>query len=116
MNSSEKRLLSGFESKDSDKISHLPGYTDEINFAQYSGYLNGSEDGDVQLHYWFAESQKDPSKDPLVLWLNGGPGCSFLEALFSGNGPFRVDGSGDCLSRNEYSWNRVANMIYLGYA
>lgn len=23
------------------------------------------------LHYWFVESECDPAKDPVVLWLNG---------------------------------------------
>jgi len=29
------------------------------------------------LYYVFFESQSDtPSDDPVVLWMNGGPGCS----------------------------------------
>ncbi|RVW52619.1 Serine carboxypeptidase-like 45 [Vitis vinifera] len=41
-----------------------------------------------------------------------GPGCSSLGVgAFSENGPFRPNG--EFLLRNEYSWNREANMLYL---
>ena len=57
----------------------------------------------------FVESQGNPAKDPLVLWLNGGPGCSSLNGLLSENGPFRVDGEGRSLFENKYAWNKVIN-------
>ena len=41
----------------------------------YPGYLNFSTG---HFHYVFFDSQRDPDNDPVVLWLNGGPGCSSM--------------------------------------
>ena len=61
-------------------ITHLP-----YNHKWYSGYLNFSRSN---YHYVFFDSQHDPDNDPLVLWLNGGPGCSSLIGMVYENGPF----------------------------
>ena len=66
-----------------------------------------------ELFYWFFPSQADPSKDPLVIWLTGGPGCSSELAIFMENGPFKIDPSTLKLSFNDYSWNKGANLIYV---
>ena len=37
------------------------------------------------LFYWFVESQQPTAKtDPVVVWFQGGPGCSSLIGLFTG--------------------------------
>uniref|UniRef100_A0A2K6G955 Carboxypeptidase n=1 Tax=Propithecus coquereli TaxID=379532 RepID=A0A2K6G955_PROCO len=77
-----------------DEIQSLPGLAKQPSFRQFSGYLKGS--GSKRLHYWFVESQKDPENSPVVLWLNGGPGCSSLDGLLTEHGPFLI-----------------ANMLYL---
>ena len=78
----------------------------------YSGYLYVS--AAKQLHYIFLESQSgDQANDPVVLWMNGGPGCSSLLGAVYEHGPFIFpDGSSD-FEWNEYSWNTNANVIYL---
>lgn len=94
-----------------DKIEDLPGLSHQPSFNQYSGYLKAQ--GSKTLHYWFVESQGHPESDPVVLWLNGGPGCSSLDGFLSEHGPFLVNSDGKTLHYNPYSWNKVANMLYL---
>jgi Serine carboxypeptidase len=43
---------------------------------------------------------------------SGGPGCSGLLGFGTEHGPFRIDGDGN-LTMNPYSWNRIANMLYI---
>ncbi|XP_060081281.1 lysosomal protective protein-like isoform X2 [Ylistrum balloti] len=94
-----------------DEILLMPGLQKQPSWKQYSGYLNAT--GDKKLHYWFLESQNNPKTDPVVLWMNGGPGCSSDLGLLSEHGPFRINSDGETVDYNMYSWNTVANMIYL---
>lgn len=58
-----------------DEITSLPGWSDALPSRQFSGYLTAN---DSHLHYWFIESENDPANDAVLLWFNGGPGCSSL--------------------------------------
>lgn len=72
-----------------DKVTSLPGFHGKLSFEMYSGYLQGSSDN-IQLHYVFVEAKNNSDVAPLVLWLNGGPGCSSLMGMFTENGPLLV--------------------------
>uniref|UniRef100_A0A7E4VLI3 Carboxypeptidase n=1 Tax=Panagrellus redivivus TaxID=6233 RepID=A0A7E4VLI3_PANRE len=94
-----------------DEITDLPGLTFKPTFKQYSGFLTTSTGSN--LFYWLVEHTSNPTNAPLVLWLNGGPGCSSLSGLFQENGPYQVSSNGENLIENVYSWNKLANVIYL---
>uniref|UniRef100_A0A914V566 Carboxypeptidase n=1 Tax=Plectus sambesii TaxID=2011161 RepID=A0A914V566_9BILA len=96
-----------------DEITNLPGVTFNTNFKHYSGYLNGNMQGTWKLHYWLVESQGNAATDPLILWLNGGPGCSSVGGMFEELGPFYPERDGNSLYENVFSWNKVANVLFL---
>ncbi|KAL1813464.1 hypothetical protein ACET3Z_023529 [Daucus carota] len=94
-----------------DRIDTLPGQP-KVGFQQFSGYISVGEKQERALFYYFVEAETEGDSKPLVLWLNGGPGCSSVGAgAFVEHGPFRP--KGNVLLRNEYSWNKEANMLYL---
>ncbi|XP_076823515.1 uncharacterized protein LOC143469643 [Clavelina lepadiformis] len=95
-----------------DLITSLPGLETPANFKQYSGYISVDPDKNSRLFYWYVESQNNPRKDPVILWLNGGPGCSSVADLLGELGPFYVQ-SDSTLAVNKYSWNRIANVLFL---
>ncbi|XP_059063481.1 serine carboxypeptidase-like 45 [Cryptomeria japonica] len=99
------------EAYENDLITGLPGQP-AVPFKQYAGYVTVDRNYDRALFYYFVEAEKNPSSKPLVLWLNGGPGCSSLGVgAFSENGPFQP--SKTILVQNDYSWNKEANVLYL---
>lgn len=94
-----------------DEVTRLPGLREAIQFKHYSGYLQAG--GTRRLHYWFVESQNSPQNDPVVVWMNGGPGCSSMLGLLTELGPFRVGNDNTTVHLNKYSWNKVANVLFL---
>ncbi|KAL8094221.1 hypothetical protein AgCh_035924 [Apium graveolens] len=63
------------------------------------------------MFYFFFES-RNSKKDPVVIWLPGGPGCSSELALFYEYGHF-------CIAKNmslmwkEYGRDKVSNLLYV---
>ena len=93
-----------------DQVGSVPGLHFSIG-DHYSGYLESINKN--QLHYWFFESQSPtPEKDPVALWLNGGPGCSSLIGAFTELGPIRMNANGS-LTPNPFSWTQRANVLFL---
>lgn len=101
------------EEQEWDRITSLPGQP-PVTFSQFSGYVSVNEGHGRALFYWLTEATIHPEKKPLVLWLNGGPGCSSVAYGASEEiGPFRINKTGSSLYLNKYSWNKVANILFL---
>lgn len=79
---------------------------------QWTGYFDINEE-DKHLFFWFFESRNDPENDPVILWLNGGPGCSSMTGLFFELGPSSINGTTLKPINNPYSWNSNASIIFL---
>ncbi|GAV75573.1 Peptidase_S10 domain-containing protein [Cephalotus follicularis] len=99
-------------------IEYLPGYPGKLPFKLETGYVSVGDLEEVQLFYYFIESARNPVRDPLLLWLTGGPGCSALSGLVYEIGPLTFDyetfnGSLPSFVINPYAWTNIANIIFL---
>ncbi|CAM9255739.1 unnamed protein product [Pylaiella littoralis] len=101
---------------DSVDWSTLPGAENlavKDGFNMFSGYINVDEMNGRNVFYWFMEAQENAEDAPVILWTNGGPGCSGMLGLLAEHGPFQVRDGGENLVDNNYSWNKIANMLYV---
>ena len=96
-----------------DRVAYLPNLEGNLDVRMYSGYLQPTREDHV--HYLLVESDYKDSSEPLVLWLNGGPGASSLMGAFTELGPLIMSKEKDdriTLVRNPYAWNNVASMLF----
>lgn len=99
-------------------VKSLPGFAGDLPFELETGYIGVGEQEELQLFYFFVESQRSPRRDPLMLWLTGGPGCSTLSAFMYESGPVKFNSANYTggipeLILNEYTWTQKLNIIYL---
>lgn len=76
----------------------------------YTGYLDVHQ-WRKHFFYWFFESRNDPANDPVILWLNGGPGCSLAIGLFFELGPSSINAKLET-EFNPHSWNANASVLF----
>ncbi|GJQ71735.1 hypothetical protein Trydic_g11428 [Trypoxylus dichotomus] len=83
-----------------------------MNVTSYSGYLTVDKRYNSNLFFWFFPSFSDYKKDPVVLWLQGGPGASSLIGLFTENGPFKPKDEKH-INLRKYNWVHGHSLIYI---
>ena len=104
-------------------VTRLPGFhggASNFPSRHYAGYVTVDEASERSLFYYLVLSERDPAADPVVLWLNGGPGCSSFDGFVYENGPFNFEpgrrststppGGLPRLRLNPYSWSKVINI------
>eukprot|EP01094_Clydonella_sp_ATCC50884_P009821 TRINITY_DN1935_c0_g1_i2.p1 TRINITY_DN1935_c0_g1~~TRINITY_DN1935_c0_g1_i2.p1 ORF type:complete len:463 (-),score=134.54 TRINITY_DN1935_c0_g1_i2:287-1648(-) len=97
-------------------VENLPGAEGLNLTTNYAGFINVNQSSEADVFFWFFESQDQPSSDPLLLWLTGGPGCASELATFYENGPLELSQDvpvSTKLSAREYAWNKNANLLYV---
>ncbi|CAM8962120.1 hypothetical protein QQ045_004773 [Rhodiola kirilowii] len=100
--------------RDRDRVFKLPGQLKNPGFQHYSGYVTVDDKAGRALFYWLIEARTGSMTKPLILWLNGGPGCSSIAYGASEEvGPFRVMADGKTLTLSPYAWNKEANLLFL---
>ncbi|KAJ5304836.1 uncharacterized protein N7443_004496, partial [Penicillium atrosanguineum] len=65
------------------------------------------------IFFWLFEAEDSAYDHELIIWFNGGPGCSSLIGLTGGNGPISFAGNSTHLIRNPYSWTRLGHVLYV---
>ncbi|EPE28601.1 alpha/beta-Hydrolase [Glarea lozoyensis ATCC 20868] len=66
-----------------------------------------------QLYFWFFPSENTEASDEILIWLNGGPGCSSLEGLLQENGPFTWQYGTYKPVPNPYTWVNLTNVVWV---
>ena len=95
-----------------DRVPTLDGMN-ITGYNTFSGYLDLYENSTKKIHYMFVDSQNNNETDPLLIWLNGGPGCSSMLGFLQENGPWVIEDGADSFHENEFSWNTFANVLYI---
>jgi serine carboxypeptidase-like clade 1 len=111
-------------------VTSLPGWNGTLPSKWYSGFVDVSPSplGTKMFeHYVFIESENDPANDPVVLWMNGGPGASSMYGLFVEMGPLLLKDDSlqtdeyrrtgvPTLQYNEFGWTQFANVLILEFS
>ncbi|KAK9051367.1 hypothetical protein SSX86_027994 [Deinandra increscens subsp. villosa] len=99
-------------------VKKLPGYSGDLPFKLETGYIGVGKNEEVQLFYYFVESENNPEEDPFICYTPGGPGSSALLALLYENGPLSInvvdnDPTNTTLTLNQYTWTKNASVVFL---
>lgn len=109
-------------------IHSLPGLnmyelTEELKeiyqgMKQYSGFIQSDPVHNGNFFYWLFKKENSSSNRPLIIWLNGGPGCSSMDGLWIELGPFQIsiDRSSNFkykVKLNPHSWYKEADLLFI---
>ncbi|KAF7365785.1 Carboxypeptidase cpdS [Mycena venus] len=119
-----KRVLSEdsrFLNSNSEKFVVNGTGVPEVNFdlgESYAGRLpitspNVTNATANELFFWFFPSANELASNEIVIWLNGGPGCSSMDGLFQENGPFQWQSGTFEPQPNPFSWTNLTNMVWI---
>lgn len=92
----------------------------------YSGNLLSSDTYENYFFYWLTTrpdnlSSDTDSESPLIVYLNGGPGSTSMNALWTANGPLRVSQTGSSVKGEDFeitydttiSWQAAGDLLYV---
>lgn len=100
------------------EVTEFPGFDGELPSKHYAGYITvGHELRKRHLHYYFATSERNPSTDPVIIWINGGPACSGFSAFLHSIGPFKIEApliharDEPRVKKNPFSWTKMSSLL-----
>lgn len=77
----------------------------------FAGYLDINFSR--KYYYVYHPSEKNPSKDPLVVRVSAGPACSSLYSWLYTKGPFVFNPYTHDFRINPNNWNKEANVLFI---
>ncbi|KAL9023476.1 MAG: hypothetical protein Q9196_007179 [Gyalolechia fulgens] len=92
------------------------GSLPNVTFAlppNWAGHIPIPGPGNNKLFFWLFQAVNHDASQNLILWLNGGPGCSSMTGLTFENGPLQICPSTAVPNANPYSWTKLANVLYI---
>ncbi|KAJ2803066.1 Cell death protease [Coemansia guatemalensis] len=101
--------------RNSFAVRNIPFQDDRAfdSLQQYAGQVPMDDDGEAVMFFWLIGNATNiHNKDKLVLWLNGGPGCTSLDGVFMENGPYHFDGP-NTLRFREHSLSQQFDVLYI---
>ncbi|KAL3279163.1 hypothetical protein HHI36_016677 [Cryptolaemus montrouzieri] len=75
----------------------------------YSGFITVNKTFDKNMFIWFFPSKNE--EDPVMLWLQGGPGLTSLFGLFSEIGPFQIEN--DTVAPRNETWCNSHSILFI---
>lgn len=66
-----------------------------------------------ELFFWYFPQAGNTKTRDIVVWLNGGPGCSSLSGLLQENGPFTWKPGTFKPVENPWSWHHLADVAWI---
>lgn len=102
-------------SRESHLVKSLPLLKTPLKSSHYAGHIP-AKSTERMIFYWLFEAAKPTRTTPLLIWLNGGPGCSSMAGLFLENGPIRLvhDNKEWHIEENLHSWHNLpAHVLYI---
>lgn len=94
----------------------------EPTFEMDAGYLpvrqpegaSGHPKDFAHLYFWRHSAMWPQRRRKLILWLNGGPGCSSMDGALMELGPFRFQPNGSLARvKRGIAWNEYADVVYV---
>jgi carboxypeptidase D len=88
----------------------------DVNFdigESYAGLLPIDHTSDRELFFWFVPTTNPAASDEIMIWLNGGPGCSSLDGFFHENGPAIWQAGSYLPVPNTWTWVNLTNVVWV---
>ncbi|CAF4078566.1 unnamed protein product [Adineta steineri] len=82
------------------------------SIRMHAGLLPVDPQHHGSLFFWHFERKYPSDKLRTLIWIDGGPGCSSVSAVWMGIGPFSFQGQ-NTMIENDGSWHLYTNLLFV---